>query len=135
MSGIYEARTTVYRLVQNVWGGRPLLFDNIAGTPPTARVPWARVSMRHSFGGQETLGDARGKVLFSRKGFVVTQLFVPAGDGQREHDELAELLLGAFETRQGEAISFRNAALQEIGVDGIWFQSNISAMFRYDERK
>jgi hypothetical protein len=101
--------------------------------PLTAgNVPWARVTVKHSAGGQATLGETGGR-RFSRVGTVTVQIFVPAAKrGLVTGDRLGNVALSAFEGERSEDVWFSDVVMNEIGVDGAWHQTNVSATSTYE---
>lgn len=96
--------------------------------------PWARITVRHSSGGQRSMGGVGGRV-FTHRGVVTVQVFVPAGkQGLVRADRLGKVALDAFEGEETSAgnVWFRNATYREVGVDNGWFQVNVTAEFEYD---
>lgn len=94
---------------------------------------WARIMVRHLDGEQRTIGATDGRV-FSRHGLVTVQVFVPAGkQGLVLADRLGKVAADAFEGKETAvgAVWFRNVAYREVGVDGAWFQVNVTAEFEY----
>lgn len=47
--------------------------------------------------------------------------------------DLAVVARHAFEGKHVGDVWFRNARIEEIGVDGAWFQTNVTVDFMYDE--
>ena len=95
-------------------------------------APWARVTVRHGPGGQATLGEA-GARRFSRTGTVTVQIFVPAAKrGLVTGDRLGNVALSAFEGERSEDVWFSDVEMREVGVDGAWHQTNVSATFNYE---
>lgn len=132
---VKEARETINRLIQDIWSPKPIVWDNVTGRPASDQVPWIRVQILHSRGGPETLANSEGKVRYSREGIVSIQLFVPAGTGLGQNDELIQLFLNQFERPNIKKIWFRNTSFREIGADGAWFQTNFTSQFSYTEVK
>jgi hypothetical protein len=118
------------------WGSSgPYVFDNEDFEPPTDAV-WARVAVRHSGAGQETLGGP-GNRKFERRGAVITQVFVPQGTGTTVLSGLLAAVRGTFEgvTLAGTTVRFGDVVVRENGPDGSWFMSTVEAQFTYDEKR
>ena len=114
---------------QNVSPAQPALADG--------NKAWARVSVRHSSGSQRSMGPVGGRI-FTRRGVVTVQVFVPAGkQGLVLADRLGKVAADAFEGEETSAGSvwFRNVTYREVGVDNGWFQVNAVAEFEYDAVK
>jgi Bacteriophage related domain of unknown function len=98
---------------------------------------WARITVRHATGEQRSLG-VPGSRVFTRRGVVTVQVFVPTGkQGLVLADRLGKVAADAFEGEETSTgnVWFRNVAYREVGVDGGWFQVNALAEFEYDAVK
>lgn len=111
----------------------PVIYGDVVGEVP-ASGSWARVTVRHNIGGAATLGGEVGNRRFRHEGIVTVQVFTEHGNGQVDSDVLATVAMDAFEgevTSPGRVI-FRNVRINEVGLDGQWFQVNVLAEFEYD---
>lgn len=117
--------------------GHVALYENVKGDKPSGNSdPWARVTVRHSFGEQATLANAGGQRRWNREGIITVQVFIPLGEGLSEGYALAKIVADAFEgAATPSAVWFRNVRVNEVGPDGEWFQINVLADFTYDEIK
>jgi cyanophycinase-like exopeptidase len=98
---------------------------------------WARITVKHSSSEQRSMGTPGNRV-FTRRGVVTVQVFVPAGkQGLVLADRLGKVAADAFEGEETSTgnVWFRNVAYREIGVDNGWFQVNALAEFEYDAVK
>lgn len=99
--------------------------------------PWARITVRHATGEQRSMGPPGGRI-FTRRGVVTVQVFVPTGkQGLVLADRLGKVAADAFEGEETSTgnVWFRNTTYREVGVDGNWFQVNALAEFEYDAVK
>lgn len=97
--------------------------------------PWARVTTRHNGGEQRAFGEPPNR-RFRRMGVVIVQVFTPAGKrGLVTGDRLGNVALDAFEGNMSGDVWFKNATQTEVGIDGAWYQVNVSAEFEYDVTK
>lgn len=99
--------------------------------------PWARAVVRHATGEQRSMGGI-GQRVFTRRGVVTIQIFVPVGkQGLVLADRLGKVAADAFEGEETSTgnVWFRNTTYREVGVDGNWFQVNALAEFEYDAVK
>jgi len=117
-----------------------LLYDDKKRDLP-ANAPYARITIKHNISPQVTIGAtvAQGGngVRYRRFGIVTVQVFEVSGDGLTGADVLVDLALDAFEGEKTglDRIEFRNANAEEIGEDGPWFHTNVTAEFVYDRVK
>lgn len=139
MSATYaEAYDAVLLLWKAAWDttGYTALYENVGGKVPTGTTPWARVSMQQAIGQNASLSGALGTQRYERSGILFTQIFIPIGKGLSEGHALSKIVADAFE---GQATSngvwFRNTRINEVGVDGDWYQINVLTDFIYDEVK
>lgn len=139
MSATYaQARNEILAQFIGAWNvtGYPCHYPDRPFTPPTDATPWARITVRHSGGGQGSLAGALGKVKWGRTGRVTVQIFTAPGTGLSTADDLAKLVANAFEgVATPRGVWFRNVHPVEVGPDGGWYQVNVLADFEYDEVK
>lgn len=134
-----QARDEIYTLGHTAWSAAndyPLLFEDLPGDPPKTATPWARLSLRHESGRQETLSNPLGNKLFERRGVLIVQVFAVRGKGLQSADRLAKVFMDAYEGKSTPGgVWFRNARYREVGPDGNWYQVNVTADFVYTETK
>lgn len=134
---IREAREEILNHFITVWEAQvnppDLLFDDKERDVPD-NDDFARVSVQHNVRDRRTLGDETGNRRFRSFGIVTVQVFTVSGDGLLTQDGLVNLAVNAFEGQKtGEdRVTFRNVSHQEIGQDGPWHQTNVTAEFDYD---
>lgn len=142
---ITTLRNEILGLFLNSWNSNvvsqniKVLYDDTINQKPknTQPVePWVRVIVRHTGGGQSALYNFNGVSRYRRNGFFIAQIFTPYGDGLTLSDALVNVILSAFE---GKATSsgawFRQSRVNEVGQDGVWYQTNVLTNFEYDEVK
>jgi len=95
---------------------------------------WARLSVSHEAGEQDSLG-ATGSRKFLRRGRVLVQIFGPVDQGLRSLDLLADATRDIFEGTQFSGLYFISADVREVGQDGEWHQLVVDAPFDYQETK
>lgn len=145
MTTIVEARDAIMGLLRTAWllaaatQDVLLLWDNAPGDKPAADsfgnvLPYARASVRHNVGDQETMG-ARGNRRYLSGGAFTVQVFTPIGDGHTLGDAIVEVVKDAIrQVAPSLGVWFYTVRVSEIGTDGPWFQTNVDATFRYQER-
>lgn len=140
VSSTTQARNEIMSLLKAAWDADttscefPMLYWDTAQKTPTEGA-WARATMQHGSGGQATLSNEVGARRFRYTGAVTVQLFTPTGDGLVLSDQLVQVVKNAFAgvTTNPGNIHLRNVRSQEIGQDGVWFNTNVLADFEYDE--
>lgn len=106
-----------------------------APIPPQTATPWARVSIAHASGGQDSLRGAAGRSRFERQGVLTVQCFAPVGESATRVYNMAQIAMNAFDGKATPGgVWFRNARPNEAINDG-WKQVNVLAEFLYDEIK
>ncbi len=135
------ARNTIVSHFRTAWLAQTppipeLQYDDVRADLPDGDESWARIFVRHGSSSQVTIGKATQR-RFRRIGLITIQVFTPAGGGLSLNDIYAKVAMDAFEgtSTGGDAIEFRDVSSQEVGVDGPWFQTNVTATFVYDETK
>lgn len=123
--------------------GIPVAWPDAKFQVPTGQdadddpLPWARVAINHNpgAGGQATLSGDTGQRRYRRFGVVTVQIFTPFGGGQLKAHRLVRVAMSAFEgvDLAPSGVIFRNARFTEVGQDGAWLQTNVTADFEYDE--
>ncbi len=131
---IAEARDEIQTLFTEHWtansGGVPLHYRDVKHDAP-ASGNWARATINHGFPGPPTLG----MTIKERAGVFSVQIFTVFGDGLSSADTLVRVAMQALEGKSTPGgVWFRNVRPSEVGRDGIWFQTNVTADFEYHER-
>ncbi len=137
------AITEILGLFRTAWLGagqsdNRVKYDNVGKTtvPPTGNTPWARVRLRHTTSGQASLSGQSGTRIFTRNGILTVQIFVPPGKGLAEATDLPKIIQDSYEgVETSNGVWFRDVVVNEIGSDGDFYQTNVVALFEYDEIK
>lgn len=139
-----EAIDEILALAHTAWtvtaaqGAERWKWENVSKqtVPPSGQEPWGRITLRHTESGQTSLAGAVGTRRFTRQGALTINIFEPCGQGTGASTDLPEIMKDAYEgvTTAGGVI-FRDVTIQEIGEDGDFFQTNVTASFEYDEVK
>ncbi len=133
---ISAAREAIYqRFVDNVPTGigANYTFANEKYTAPTDTV-WARVTVNHEAGEQDTLGGT-GDRKFLRRGRVLIQIFDIVDNGIGNLDTLSDAVRDIFEGTSFSSLCFYSVDVRETGPDGEWYQFVVDAPFDYQEQK
>lgn len=134
----YQAAVrSILAAIDAVWAptGKPIAYPNLAFTLPDGDVTWARVTIEHTAGFQRTISQPTQ--LYSQLGVCIVQVFVPYGGGlaSAAQSDPVHLIQGALRGVQlPGGVFFMKVKPQEVGIDGPWFQTNVSGVFQYDER-
>lgn len=132
------ARDEIYELINNAivasLPGVIVHWEGVEGVIPQ-NSKWLRVSLRHVTGRQASLAGENGVRRWNRTGFVSVQCFAPlASGGVKAATEMACVVRDALQGKATEScVWFRNPRINEVGVDGDWFNVNATIDFDYDE--
>lgn len=116
-------------------GRRHVIYDSKAASKPSEDVEsWLRVTLRHQGSGKRSLTGGLGTSRFERTATLTVQVFVPNGDGMKEENRVVPLIRNALEgkTTLG-GLQFLDVSANEIGEDGPWWNTNVTARVVYDE--
>jgi hypothetical protein len=138
-----QAKNEIAGAFRDQWIGGPLsaelpvLYRDVGDKPPTSGA-WARLTIRHSLGGQATLAGDSGTRHYRHTGFVTVQVFAERHDragAETTLDALVTIAKHAFEgiTTSPGRVAFHRVRVNEVGVSGVWLQTNVLADFEYDE--
>lgn len=105
-----------------------------SGVSDDGTVSYARLSIRETIGGQETLGPP-GARRYKRNGVTELYIYAVANFGTLKADELVALFRGSFEGVSFGGLSFTDCNVVDLGVEGVWWRVNALARFWFDETK
>ncbi len=143
MTTLAEARDAVISLIDVAWKAAPasssieMQYTNVQADKPNSSVPvasavsWARTTVQVLAASQSTQGKRRFRTI----GSVTVQIFTPFGDGHTLGDTLSAIVLATLRGHVGsvDGIDFSDVTPVEIGVDGPWFNINVTAEFTFQE--
>jgi len=130
---ISQAREAINQRWIDGWGNRtPYTFSNESYKPDTRA--WARVTARHEFGRQDTLGG-EGNRKFLYGGRLFLQLFTLRDRGTKEIDDHAQFAKDIFEGRKFDGVWVTRAVPRELGEDGPWHMLTVECEFTYEQVK
>lgn len=133
-----QATDDILTLFETAWDttGFVALYENAQDDIPETQDPWARVTIRHSPAGRQTLTGGVGTTRYERTGIFTAQVFIPNGEGLVELYSLGKTVADAFDgVASPGGVWFRDGRFTEVGPDGEWFQGNFTVAFAYDEVK
>lgn len=145
MTTLTQARDAIFDLVNDALAASgttssvALLWDNVKGAKPGEgtngnALPWIRLALRHNLGEQDTMGRL-GARRYLAGGTFTAQIFTPFGDGHTQGYAIAEVVKAALRAASPHStVWFFDIVVSEIGEDGPWFNINVDATFRYQER-
>lgn len=137
-----EASQAIASTIEASWTGTALdrvVFDGQRASPggDDPSLAWVRVTIVELTPGPATIGTA-GDRLVVQRGLLIAQVFTPLEDADSALPavELATTFRDLFHAQAigADPIHFEPAAPRRIGVDGGWYQVNVSIPFAYHER-
>lgn len=123
-------------LFDTAWAGvGKVQYDNVRNTDwLTADGPKARLMIRHAERSRVAIGGAVGDRRFRSTGLLMVQIFQIPGAGLTGPSDLGTIVRDAFEgVVSAGGIEFFEVSVIEVGPDGDFFQTNVTAFFQYDE--
>lgn len=136
MTNLQKAREAIYQRFVNQKPaaiGNNFCFANEKYDPP-ADTLWARLTVVHDTGVQDSLGKP-GDRKFLRRGRVFIQIYDTVDSGLLTLDTVAAAVRDIFEGTSFNSLYFTNADIRETGPDGEWFQVVVDAPFDYQQTK
>jgi hypothetical protein len=145
MTTLNQARTAIYTRWLDQWKvglnpRTPYCFDDETFDPPAGDdgrgATWARLSVRHIAGGQQTLGRP-GNRKFTRSALVRVEVYTVPGAGLSEADGHIQAAKDMYEGTSLAGALLYDAQTAEVGLvdEGRWFLSTMQASFDYEELK
>jgi len=140
MASAQDARYAMYDVVAaalKAYPGLHIVYEgNAQEGPPAPDVPFVRVTVQHSSGGQRAVSPALrvgNRRKYTNDGTLFVQCFgAPANEqGQADATAMAETVVAALR-RARVGIIFRSAGLRDVGKDNNWYNVNARAFFEYD---
>lgn len=136
----YQAADEMVDLFRVPWValGRVVQWPNQAlDAKPSETATWARWTLIHADGGQNTLAGAVGRSRFGKSGAVMVEIFTPLGTGTKVAYDAAQVALNAYEgKRTSSDVWFRNVRItnegQGRGGESAWWSTTVVADFNYD---
>lgn len=129
-----SAFDAICTLIKDAWEAAstgPILWPDKNSVIPTSGE-WARVSIQHGDGGQDSLSDANGIQKFASTGIVYVQVFTELGNSHPRGYELAEAILNAFRKAKISGMMLRRGRIREIGADGAFYHIQALTAFEYE---
>lgn len=135
MTLLDDAREAVYQRFVDNWSSTPYVFDNEDSADlDGGAVAWARLSVRETAGGQETLGPTGGRK-YRRQASAFVQVFTPVNAGMKAAGDLAAAARAIFEGTSFGDLDFNNARVSDTGPDDKWQTTLVEAVFDFTETK
>lgn len=110
--------------------GLATVYDNDGQSPPTDNSMWCRFYVMDSPGRRLTIGTKT----YRRFGVAVAQLFGPAGHGDGELIELADVIVEAFTSVSADGVRYLTAYQQPVGLEEGQYQINVVCPFEAEHQ-
>ncbi len=133
MTTFAEAVIAMESTFKAAWGVKsPVVYGGDAPEKPADDQAWVRFNIKHSDGGQATMG-APSANRFRQIGLIIIQIFSPEGKYAIRAKELANDAIEIYQGLQQSGITYQKVRPDEIGNDGHgYYQINVIAEFYYD---
>jgi len=133
-----QAREILYARMLAAWApptSTPAVVFGNEGFDSTGVAEYARMIVRHTDGGQETLGGP-GLRKFLRRGLVLVQLYVAADRGLQRMDALQQSLLDdVFEAQTLSQVYLHDGVYRELGPEDGYERGTVTVQFFYEDQK
>lgn len=145
---VTQARDAILGVVKAAWDADAtsapvnLTYDDVREDPPGTDAngnaqPYAVAWVLHSTGAQETIGG-QGQGICIHEGYVLVQIYTPAGLGSGLADQLAQIAKRALQGQSfGTGGWFFEVAVVDLARDvkrPVYRHTQVKARFRYEER-
>lgn len=111
----------------------PIILDN-ESTEALNDDPFVILSIRHTIGGQESLGS-RGNRKYNRRGLILLKINTLSDTGTKQADDLAYRAMEILEGERFNGIMTDNGVIRELLPDGKWYSVLVEIGFFYEETK
>ena len=139
ITNIAAARDTIFGLVKaavdaSAYPSLAVYYSDVVKDAADSSDPYIVVYADHTAESQRTMGDV-GSRRFTVSGMAMIQIFTPYGTGHVLADSISGVVKGAFRgvNTNLDGVWFRRARVVDVGQDGSWLQTNVTAEFEYDE--
>ncbi len=133
-----QARDEIFTMLKAGWDatGNTMSYPNLPFEIPIDETPWGRTMLSLTPFSKQTLSSINGVKRYTRYGILTVQLFTVSGTGLSSADNYAKIIQDTFEGKSSpNGVWFKNARSNDIGPDGVWYQTNILIDFEFDEIK
>lgn len=114
-----------------------LLFEGVHGRPSeSSATPWVWASFKSLSGAQESMGGVGGTSLWRTTGSLVLEVYVSAINGLLSSDLICQALRDGFRGYSSPGgVWFRNHRIENVGISGSFYRSDVVIDFEYSERR
>jgi hypothetical protein len=114
-----------------------LLFEGVHAQPSGSEEgSWAWASFKVLAGAQESMGGVGGTSLWRTTGSLVIEVYTSALRGLLSSDRICQAFRDGFRgyTSPG-GVWFRNHRIENVGISGSFYRSDVVIDFEYSERR
>jgi hypothetical protein len=108
--------------------GLPTEFPNRKIKPPEGKL-WCKVSILEGEDVRQSVVPKR----FRTPGVVICQIFDTPGKGDTEARQMADAIKAEFRAVTVSGVKFKTASIKVLGIQGPYFQINVSITFHVDD--
>ncbi len=111
----------------------PIAYQNVAFTPP-ATGSWVRLAILNGDAQQASLGSGQADTLYRQAGVISVSVFTNLNQGTNAARALADQAAAVFRGVDfGSGIKCRAPRIADVGVDGKFYQMDVSVPYYRDE--
>ena len=127
---IGASRVIMQEAFETAWSDQtPIAWDNVKYKSESST--FVRFSVQYDDGEQASLGPVGGR-LFRHFGMILIQFFTKLNESPSENHGYAQDVLDFFTTPLA-GVNFKNPSVKSVGVDGNYYQQNVSAEFYIEQ--
>lgn len=130
--GFDSIKGSIEKHFQDNWDAfTPIEFSNIL-LQKSPNESWVRLTILN---GESFMNGFTGGGVnqYRTPGLIVLNIFIPVGGGTSEGDKIADKAKDILRGAHFDGITCFVPSLTEIGIDGDWYQLNLTTPFNIDE--
>jgi len=127
---IQDKHAIIIKRFKDNFSTTPIAYENVEFKVDTD-VDWVRLSVQNGDSNQVSMGTPAVANRFV--GIIFVQIYTRAGRGTATALSIAQEVSDIWRNKQFDGITCRAPDINHLGVEGSWFQINVSCEFFYDE--
>ena len=133
-----QAKDEMLEVFKTAWDADPIStgliikYPDVLGPIPPSDDAWVEVLIQHNVGGEANLAGSGSARRYRSAGFLLFRIMTPTHEGLDLVDQLAEVIIKAFETAKSKSVRYFAPTPNFVGSDGAWHQTNVVVEFEYD---
>jgi len=133
-----QAKDEMLDVLKTAWDADPIStgliikYPDVLGPVPSSDNAWVEVLLQHNTGGEANLAGGETTRRYRSAGFLLFRIMTPALEGLDLADQLAEIIVKAYEITKSKSVRYISPRPNYVGNDGAWHQTNVVVEFEYD---